>query len=231
MKRIRNLAAAAVAMTALVLAPLPASAAGTTIHRDTDTGLPYSGKIRATLIDPVSVSTTLATATCNTGNIDGTVQSDGTALNVSVFNFSNTPGPACPNSAGGSSTVSPVGLAWNGGTVVYNKVTPGRDGIVTLLGVKVSSVSTGWFGTISCVYRGSGAGNSIALDAFNPDNASRPKTAIAQAQAKATSYALTKDSGSILCPGTASYTATFQLMGETVANSGVFDQKLYLTTP
>ncbi|MEV4382793.1 hypothetical protein [Streptosporangium sp. NPDC049644] len=231
MKRIRNLAVAAVAMAALVLAPLPASAAGTTIHRDTDMGAAYSGKIRATLIDPVSVSTTLATATCNTGNIDGTVQSDGTALDISVFNFSNTPGPACPNSAGGSSTVSPVGLSWLGGSVVYNKVTPGRDGIVTLKGVKVSSVSTGWFGTISCVYRGSGAGNSIALDAFNPDNTSRPKTAIAQAQAKATNYALTKDSGSILCPGTANYTATFQLMGETVANSGVFDQKLYLTTP
>ncbi|MER5621546.1 hypothetical protein ABT061_10945 [Streptosporangium sp. NPDC002544] len=231
MKRIRNLAAAAVAMTALVLAPLPASAAGTTIHRDTALGAAYSGKIRATLIAPVSVSTTLATATCNTGAIDGTVQSDGTALNVSVFNFSNSPGPACPNSAGGSSTVSPVGLPWNGGSVVYNKVTPGRDGIVTLQGLKVSSVSTGWFGTISCVYRGSGAGNSIALDTYNPDNAGRPNTAIAQAQAKATNYALTKDSGSILCPGTANYTATFQLMGETVADSGVFDQKLYLTTP
>ena len=50
-----------------------------------------------------------------------------------------------------------------------------------------------------------------------------------QAQARAVNYTLNKDSGSILCPSTATYSATFQLLGETVANSGVFDQKLHLT--
>ncbi|MEU4831680.1 hypothetical protein [Streptosporangium sp. NPDC023615] len=229
MKRIRNLAAAAAAVTALVLAPLPASAATTTIHRDNAAGAAYSGNVRATLIAPVSVSTSLGTATCNTGTIDSTIQSNGTALNVSTFSFSNVPGPTCPNSAGGSSTVSPVGLPWNGGSVVHGAVSGGRDAVLTLQGVKVSSVTTGWFGTISCVYRGSGPGNSIALNAFNSDNAARPVPAVAQAQAKATSYSLTKDSGSFLCPGTASYTATFQLLGETVAGSGVYDQRLHIT--
>ncbi|MFD8533180.1 hypothetical protein ACFV0L_37800 [Streptosporangium canum] len=231
MKRLRNLV---LAVTAVVLAlgfvPTSAWAATTQIHRNDQFGLPYSGKVRATLLGSVSITTSLATATCNVGVIDGTVQSDGTALNVSAYNFSNNPGPQCPNSAGGQSSVTAVGLPWNGGNVTYAPVLPnGRDGTITISSVKVTSVSTGWFGSISCTYKGSGAGNSLVLDAFNSTNPNRPVTGVVQAQARAVNYTLNKDSGSLLCPSTATYSATFQLLGETVANSGVFDQKLHLT--
>ncbi|GAA2900457.1 hypothetical protein GCM10010517_66080 [Streptosporangium fragile] len=226
MKRIRNLAAVAVAVMALVVAPLPASAATTNIHRDTAVGALYSGNVRATLIQPVSVTTTLGTATCNTGNIDANVQSNGTALNVTAFSFSNTPGPACPNSIGGSSTVTPVGLSWLGGDVVF--ATGG--GTVTIRNLKVSSVTTGWFGTLTCVYRGSGTGNSLTLTAYNPDNPARPVTTVNEAQARANGASLTKDSGSLLCPSSATFSATFKLLGEKVAGSGTYDQTLYLTS-
>ncbi|MFI6454710.1 hypothetical protein ACIBF6_24480 [Streptosporangium amethystogenes] len=232
MKHIRNLvaAAAAVAVTAVVLVPLPASAATATIRRGTSVAPAYSGKILATLIESVSVTTTLGTATCNTGAIGGTVQSNGTGLNVTSFTFSNNPGPLCPNSTGGSSTVSPVGLPWLNGTVIYD-TGGGRNGVVTLQNVKVSSVTTGWFGTISCVYKGSGAGNSIALDAYNPGNTNGPAPSLTEARARAVDFVLNKDSGSLLCPGTAKYSASFKLLGETTAGSGVFDQTLFLTTP
>ncbi|WP_433256875.1 hypothetical protein ACQPYK_18775 [Streptosporangium sp. CA-135522] len=231
MKHFRNVAAAvAAAALAFTFVPTSAWAATTTVHRDNAAGAPYSGKVRSTLIAPVSITTSLGTATCNVGQIDGTVQSNGTALNVTAYNFSNNPGPQCPNSAGGSSTVTAVGLPWTGGNVTYGAVSGGRDGTLTLSNVKVSSVTTGWFGTINCTYRGSGAGNSITLDAFNSDNPNRPVTTIAQAQAKATSYTLNKDGGSFLCPGTATFSATFQLLGETVAGSGVYNQKLHLTS-
>ncbi|GAA3441176.1 hypothetical protein [Planomonospora venezuelensis] len=231
MKRLGNLAAAVLlAAAASILAAAPAWAATTTIHRDNAAGAAYAGKVRATLIAPVSVSTSLGTATCNTGNIDAAIQSDGTALNVSGFSFSNSPGPACPNSAGGQSTVSAVGLPWNGGNVTYGAVSGGRDATLTLTNVRVSSVTTGWFGTITCVYRGSGASDSIVLDGFNADNAARPDPSVDQAQARAVNSGLSKVSGSFLCPGTARYSATFQLLGETVAGSGVYDQKLHITS-
>lgn len=230
MKRLRNLVLAVTAVAlALAFVPTSAWAATTQIHRNDQFGALYSGKVRATLIGNVSITTSLATATCNVGVIDGTVQSNGTALNVSAYNFSNNPGPQCPNSAGGQSSVSAVGLPWNGGNVTYAPVIPGRDGTITINSVKVTSVSTGWFGSISCTYKGSGAGNSLVLDAFNPNNANRPVIAVVQAQARAVNYTLNKDSGSLLCPSTATYSATFQLLGETVANSGVYDQRLHLT--
>ncbi|MFF5209672.1 hypothetical protein [Streptosporangium sp. NPDC000396] len=232
MKLIRNLAAAAavVSTVAFTLVSAPAWAATTTIHRDNAAGAAYSGKVRATLIAPVQVSTSLGTGTCNTGNIDGTVQSNGTGLNVSVFSFSNVPGPACPNSAGGSSTVSAVSLPWNGGNVTYGPVSGGRDGTLTISNVRVSAVTTGWFGTITCTYRGSGAGDSIVMDGFNSDNPNRPLPSIAQAQARATNYSLVKTGGSFLCPGSATFSATFQILGETTANSGVYNQKLHVTS-
>ena len=69
-------------------------------------------------------------------------------------------------------------------------------------------MTTGWFGTISCTYRGSGAGNSIALNAYNPGNTSGPAPSLTEARARATNFVLNKDSGSLLCPNTANYSAS-----------------------
>ncbi|MGV9778772.1 hypothetical protein, partial [Streptosporangium sp. NPDC003464] len=86
MKRLRNLV---LAVTAVVLAfafvPTSAWAATTKIHRNDQFGALYSGKVRATLIGNVSISTSLATATCNVGVIDGTVQSDGTIADLGAL--------------------------------------------------------------------------------------------------------------------------------------------------
>jgi hypothetical protein len=231
MKRVRNVAlVGAGAAMAIALTSPSASAATTTIHADDATGAAYAGNVRATLIAPVTTTTSLGSASCDTGTIDATVGSDGANLNVSVYEFHNGTATTCPNSAGGTSTTTPVGLPWNGGDITYAAVAGGRDGTFTVNSLKVTSVTTGWFGSINCTYRGSGTGNSVTMDFYNSDNAGRPDVSVTEAQAEANGITLTKDSGSFLCPGTATYSATFKVLGETTAGSGTYDQTLHLTS-
>ncbi|HEX2315860.1 MAG TPA: hypothetical protein VHJ17_19095 [Thermomonospora sp.] len=203
MKHMRNIAVAAGGSLVLLgLAATPASAA--TTLRDADTLAPYGGDVRLTLTSPVTVSTSLGGATCNTGNIDATVPSTGSPLNVSVYNFYNVPGPACTNTAGGTSANTALGLPWNGGTLNGDTMT------LTITNVQVTSTSTGWFGTLVCNYRGTGAGNSITLSLANPSGAT------GQMRATATNVSLTKvaTGSGLLCPNTATYSAGFVVNGK-----------------
>jgi hypothetical protein len=232
MKHIRSLTAVGVvAATAFALVVPSASASTTTVRRTNATGAAYSGNVQATLIQPVVTTTSLGSATCDTGTIDATVASTGANLNVSVYSFHNGSTPTtCPNSAGGTSTTTPVGLPWNGGNVTYAPVSGGHDGTFTVNSLQVTSITSGWFGSITCTYQGSGTGGAVTMDYYNPDNANRPVTTISQAEAKANGVTLNKVSGSFLCPSTATYSAAFQILGETTAGSGVYNQKLYLTS-
>ncbi|GAA2129716.1 hypothetical protein [Actinomadura napierensis] len=199
MSRVRKLAVVgAASASVLALTMAPASAAGTTIHSGSSTGPAYSGGVVATNLGNVSVVTSLSNATCTSAIQNGTINSDGTALNVTSASFSG-----CTSSLG-SVTVTAQSLPWTGGSVVYAPVAGGKDGTITVANYTVGATVFG----LSCVYSGTLTGNG-----YNPDNPTRPDTSVAQAQAQITNGTVTKKSGSFLCPGTATVTAAFQLVG------------------
>ncbi|MBW8483508.1 hypothetical protein [Actinomadura parmotrematis] len=207
-----------------VLAPA-ADAATTTIRRGTATAAAYSGSVRASLLGTASVSTSIGTGSCNQSTLTGSIQSNGTALSITAASITNNPGPACPGT-GGTIAVTTQNLPWTGGSVVYDSAhTGGRDAAVTIAGFKVKAVAS-ILGGITCYY-----GGSLTANGYNPDNAARPNTSVAQAEVGVNGATVSKQSGSsFLCPSTATVTATYQLQGETTAGSGVFDQKLYVTS-
>ncbi|MEU6748597.1 hypothetical protein ABZ914_20470 [Spirillospora sp. NPDC046719] len=199
MSRVRKLAVVgAASASVLALAIAPASAATTTIHSGSQTGPLYSGGVVATNLGNVSVVTSLSNATCTSAIQNGTINSDGTALNVTSASFTG-----CTSSLG-TVTVTAQNLPWTGGSVVYAPVSGGRDGTITVAHYTVGATVFG----LSCVYSG-----TLTGDGFNPNNSHRPDTSVAQAQAKITNGTVSKLSGSALCPATATVTAAFKLVG------------------
>lgn len=199
MSRTRNLAImGTAALAALALTTAPASAATTSIHSGSIDGPLYSGGVVATNLGNVTVSTSLSNATCTSVEQDGTINSDGTNLTVTAATFSG-----CTSSLG-SVTVNPVGLPWSGGSVVYSPVSGGADGTLTVANFQTTSTVFG----ITCTYGGTLTGNG-----YNPDNANRPNTSVAQAEAQISGGTVNLISGSFLCPSTATVNATYQLVG------------------
>ncbi|GAA0280140.1 hypothetical protein GCM10009527_090580 [Actinomadura nitritigenes] len=199
MSRVRKLAVVgAASASVLALAIAPASAATTTIHSGSATGPAYSGGVVATNLGNVSVVTSLSNATCTSAIQNGTINSDGTGLNVTSASFTG-----CTSSLG-TVTVTAQNLPWTGGSVVYAPVSGGHDGTITVAHYTVGATVFG----LSCVYSG-----TLTGDGYNPNNPNRPDTSIAQAEAKITNGTVTKLSGSSLCPGTATVTAAFKLVG------------------
>ena len=210
----RPIAVAVAAAAALTLAAPAASAATTTVVQvGTDTA--YSGNILASLVSPTAdVSTSLGGGSCTASTLSGTVQSDGTALNIGAATFTG-----CD-----TAVVVAQNVPWNSGNITYAPVAGGRDGTLTLAGFRVQATVTGWFGTITCAY-----GGNITASFFNPTNTARPYPAVAEAQAALSGASVSKTGGSFLCPGSATVTAAYQVLGETAAGSGTFTQSLYIT--
>jgi hypothetical protein len=197
--RTRNLAVMGVtSLSALALTMSPAMAATTTIHSGSATGPAYAGGVVATNLGNISVVTSLSNASCTSAVQNGTINSDGTNLNVTSASFSG-----CTSSLG-SVTVTASGLPWTGGSVVYNPVAGGADGTLTVSNFTVGATVFG----ISCTYRGTLTGNG-----YNADNPNRPDTSVDQAQASIVNGTVSKLSGSFLCPGTATVNAAYQLVG------------------
>lgn len=199
MSRIRNLAViGGAAAAALALTVSPASAATTSIHSGSSTGPLFSGGVVATNLGNVTVTTSLSNATCTSAVQNGSVNSDGTNLNVTSASFSG-----CTSSLG-SVTVTASSLPWTGGSVVYSPVAGGADGTLTVGNFTVGATVA----SISCTYSGTLTGNG-----YNPDNATRPDTSVAQSQVKITNGVVNKVSGSFLCPATATVNAAYKLVG------------------
>ncbi|MBC6450179.1 hypothetical protein [Actinokineospora xionganensis] len=210
-----------------------ATAAGTTIHRDTATGAAYSGNVQGSLISAtVKFESSAGNATCNRSSLTGSVNSDGSAANASNATFSDTSSTSgsCPNDQGGRTTITPTNLPWSGGNVTYAPQAGGRDGTITLNNVSAKVDSSNSLGLrISCNFVGSGANNSVTGSVHNPDNANRPVSSVAQAQASFAAVGLRLTSGSTSCPSTATLTGTYKLLGEKQAGSGTYDQTLHIT--
>ncbi|MBB5803834.1 hypothetical protein F4560_003602 [Saccharothrix ecbatanensis] len=218
--------------TVALIAPA-ASAAGTTIRSDSATGAAYSGNVRGTLISStVRFASSAGNATCNRSTLTASVRSDGTALSVSALSFSDSSSTngSCPNDQGGRTTIAPATLPWSGGNVTYAPVAGGRDGTITLTNVSARVDSSNWLGVrITCYFVGSGANNSITGNLYNKDNANRPVTSVADAQASLSGASLRLTSGSSPCPTTATLTGAYRLLGESAAGSGTFNRALYVT--
>jgi hypothetical protein len=225
--RIRQLVALTAATAATLAVAAPAQAATTTIRRGTAAGAAYSGNVQALLLGTASVSTSIGSGSCNSSEMRGTINSDGTGLSISSAGFSWTPappGPACQGTT--TATITAQNLPWAGGNVTYAPVAGGRDGTIVIANFRVRAV-VNIFGGITCIY-----GGSLTANGWNPTNPTRPVPSNNEAQAGISNATVSKvNSGSnFLCPGTATVTGTYQLKGEVTAGSGVFNQTLFVTS-
>ena len=219
MARIRQVAVlGTAALAALALTAAPASAATTTIRAGSATADPYSGAVQASLLGEASVSASLGSGSCSESTMTGSVESDGTDLTIDAASFSE-----CSGTAG--VTITAMQLPWTGGSVEFDEThSGGRDAAVTIANFSVRAV-VDLFGGITCNF-----GGNLTADGFNGDNPSRPVTDNDQAQVSVEDATVNRQSGSnFFCPSTAQVTATYELLGETTAGSGAFDQTLYVT--
>jgi hypothetical protein len=216
------------ALTSVALVTGTAAAATTTIRRGTATGTAYTGNVGLTLLGTASVTTSAGGGTCNQSVLTGSVNSNGSALKINTATFTNSPGPACPGGGSVTVTVTAQGLPWSGGNVTFDSGhTNFRDATATIVGFKVKAVlhNVPLFGTVTCVY-----GGNVTADAFNKDNTHRPDPT-AELQAKLNAVSIAKQTGSDgVCPSTATVTADYKVLGETVAGSGTYNQTLYVTS-
>ncbi|MGH3736079.1 MAG: hypothetical protein ACRDT6_10735 [Micromonosporaceae bacterium] len=229
-----TIVAAAVATLTLAMAS-GAMAASTTIRKGSATADPYGGNVRGSLISATAgFSGGGLSVTCNQSTIEGSVNSDGTAMTVTTVSFSDTrtSDGRCPNSAGGSTSITALNLPYTGGNVTYAPVSGGQDGTMTIAGILVKAVNSTLLGTFTCHYTGTGAGGSGTGPLYNPDNPNRPVTTVAEGQFNANGISAVKvntaeypSSGS--CPSSGTLSGAYQLQGET--SPGVFGQTLYLT--
>lgn len=230
----RLVLAASAAAAALAMVATSAAAATTTIHRDNAAGAPYSGKVRSTLISAESVlETSLGNTRCNRSELDATTTSDGSTVTGTggFFRDTRTADGSCLFGSGGTATVTPVNLPWTGGSVVYGPVAGGRDGTLTIANVQVRAVVRSTLLNATCYFNGGGTNRSITIDFYNADNPNRPVTSLNQAQGKAVRVRLVRASGSGFgCPSEGFMTANYKALGETTANSGVYDETLYVTS-
>ncbi|MEU8303873.1 hypothetical protein AB0C84_09940 [Actinomadura sp. NPDC048955] len=225
MARIRQTAIVGTAALAVLAAGVaPAYAAGTTIRKGSATAAAYSGNVQASLLGTATVSSSLGSGSCSQSTMTGSINSDGTGLNVSSATFTGTGGGACTGST--SATITSQNLPWTGGNVTFDAAhTGGRDATVTIANFKVKAVIN-LLGGVTCVF-----GGNLTANGYNGNNASRPVTSSSEAQVGVQNATVNKQSGSsFLCPSTASVTATYALRGETVAGSGTFNQSLYVTS-
>jgi hypothetical protein len=213
----RAITVGAATAAALALVVPPASAATTYIHRDTATGPLYSGTVQAQLIGSATVSTTLGDGVCDRSTMTGSINSNGTGLVVNSATFTGVGGGACGGDI--TATITAQNLPWSGGSVVYAPDIT-RDGTVTIANFKVKAVLS--IGP-TCYYAG-----TLVANGYNWDNPNRPAPGVNEAQVGVNGATVNRASGSgILCPLTAKVTATYKLLGETTAGSGVFDETLY----
>ncbi|NVI88503.1 hypothetical protein [Actinomadura sp. BRA 177] len=228
-------AAAPLAAAAAVLAMTAtgASAATTTLHQETATGAPYSGNWQVSTVGTLDFSVDYlgakVTGSCDSATLQGTVVSTGagelTAASIG----------ACRTSNGLSSPATDLDLGDvtdRGGSVAYDPVAGGRDGVLAINGGLRFKMEGKIFGiTVTCYY-GFQTGDTPGLrfDVYNRDNPNRPLPDQDDAQGRADDITLVRQSGSsFLCPSNGTGSGAAIARGESEPGSGVFDRKLYLT--
>ncbi|KAB2347495.1 hypothetical protein [Actinomadura rudentiformis] len=223
-------ACAAIAVTAL--SAVPATAATTTIHRDNATGAPYAGNWQISTVGPLNFSITFlgakVTATCEDAKLNGTVTAAGagTLATGSVG--------ACTASTGQTSpAITFENLQDVGGQVTYAPVQGGRDGTLAVTGNLNFKLEGEILGRVRTCYYGFRTGNSegASFDIYNGDNPQRPVPSSNDVQGTLANITLVRLPGSDwLCGSNGTGSGQAVARGETVSGSGVFDQRLYVTS-
>ncbi|NDU77837.1 hypothetical protein GWI34_35290 [Actinomadura sp. DSM 109109] len=231
---IRLAAPVAAASAALALAAPPASAATTTLRQETATGAPYSGTWQVATVGALQFSVDYlgakVTGSCDGAELRGTVQSTGegelTAASIG----------ACRTSNGLSSPATDIDLGQvpdRGGSVAYDPVPGGRDGVLSINGGLPFKIEGKILGiTVTCYYGfRTGGSDGLRFDVYNRDNPNRPLPDLDDAQGRADDITLVRQSGSsLLCPSNGTGRGSAVARGESTPGSGVFDRKLYLTS-
>ncbi|MFG1854252.1 hypothetical protein ACGFJT_20630 [Actinomadura geliboluensis] len=215
-----------------------------TIRRDSATGAPYSGRFRArSLTDSLGAVYVVhetpdpSYATCMFAQIDGHLTSDGTGTAIDGVRMGNDGnGQACPNSLGGTTTISAVGIQGTGTIYHAPDSDSGRDGFLQLdadnpqFQIEITVTAPGTLPQpITCTY-GLSAEVGANLRLFNRYNSQRPDLGTDELQTS-TSYqglTLTKTDGGD-CGDELTILLDAKITGEKVAGSGVYDQSLFLT--
>ncbi|WP_286990381.1 hypothetical protein [Thermomonospora sp. CIF 1] len=195
-RRVITVGAAAAAALAMMVPPASAS---TTISVY-PSGTPYSGGVKAELLGTATVTSSLGSATCNESVMNGTINSDGSNLTITSASFSNS-GGNCTGII--SSAITTENLPWTGGNATYNPVAGGRDGTVTIANFRAKATLI--LG-ITCTY-----GGNLTANAYNPNNPNRPVPGVNEAQVSVSGATINKVSGGILCPSSATVSATYKL--------------------
>ncbi|MFI6496208.1 hypothetical protein [Nonomuraea typhae] len=237
----------ALAAAALILLPGTAVAADSlpTIRKGTATAAPYSGRIQALSFGEVYFSGNapfigLVDTTCQYAQLRGGVNSDGTGGYVNFVQIDNNgSGAACPNNQGGTTTITAIDTNGTGVIRYDDSHVNSRDTFLRLPGnqpgVKIKAVIEMPAVTTepqTCYYGLTADTPDMEIDLFNPDNPSRPDPLLPQAQGSAQGqqfYLMTTETNDVYCPEAAAAFANVVVKGETVADSGTYDQKLYAT--
>ncbi|MEU5881382.1 hypothetical protein [Spirillospora sp. NPDC047279] len=224
--------AAGAALAATALAAVPASAATTTLHRDDAAGAPYSGDWQISTVGPLNFSIAFlgatVTANCEYAKLTGTV----TGTGAGTLGTGEV-GPCTASNGGTSPAITFENLQGVGGQVSHAPVAGGRDGTLAVTGNLNFKLEGEFLGRVRTCYYGFRTGNSTGatFDLFNGDNAQRPVPSSNDLQGTLANIRLVKQPGSDwLCGDNGSGSGQAVARGETTAGSGVFDQRLYLTS-
>lgn len=205
---------ALVATSAMAFSAAVASA--TTVRSGSATGPAYSGSVTATLQSGTQADfkSSFVNASCDTSTISGTTNSSGSG-SISSASWTDG-GSGCGNNIGGTCTSTAQNLNWGSTAVDGGKKT---DYMVTS-GMKVQVVCTDWFGTkTTCYYignnaSGDGAG-TLRGDTSDPAGSPQAPGKLTYPSASDTTANLLKDTGSsFACSSTASFTATYDVVGD-----------------
>ncbi|MFD0689100.1 hypothetical protein [Actinomadura fibrosa] len=192
MSRIRSLALIGAGMASvLALTMSPASAATTSIRSGSISGTLYAGGVTMTNLRDIRVTNSLGDTTCTSAVHSGTINPNGTNLNITSATFSGCTGGL------GAVAMTAQNLPWSGGSVAYSPVAYGRDGTITIGNYTISMTVSG----LNCVYSG-----ALVGAVYNPGNP-------LQHLAVVINGTVTKSGGSFLCASTATVEAVYQLVG------------------
>lgn len=188
------------------LAVSAAAASATTIREGSATGSPYTGSVSGSQLGNSTFESSFVNVTCTGSSLAGDVTDSNGTGDIDSASWSG-----CTTNIGGTCTVTANNLSW---PVKVTKVNgQSWNGTFKASSVSATVACSGTsVGSFTCTYRGSGNGDSVTGDAYNPDNANRPNST-SDAQVNFVDEGLSKTGGSFACSSSATWTALYKING------------------
>jgi hypothetical protein len=210
MKRVRRISTV-LAISMFALAVTAAAASATTIRSGSSTGSPYTGSVSGSALGNSLLESGFVDVTCTGSTLSGDITNSNGTGDIDSASWSG-----CTSNLGGTCTVTANNLSWG---VTATKVNGQNwDGTFKASSVSATVACSGTsVGSFTCTYRGSGTGDSVTGNLYNPDNANRPNST-SDAQVDFIDEGLTKTGGSFTCSSTATWTALYKINGASNAD-------------